>query len=87
MADKKDNGEGAGKGVIGSELKDLPMEYLIGAPLNAAIKAQVEMGKAMISFVNMLAFGEEMKDGKANAVKGATARDVVRLPMKLVFRV
>lgn len=62
---------------ISNELKSVPMEFLIGAPLSASIKAQRELGREMIEFVNMLAFG----DSKAS--RGATSKEVVRLSMDL----
>lgn len=64
---------------IGRELQGLPLEYLIGAPFAAATKAQIQLGKAMIEFVNLLAYG---KEGVAVA-PSASAEAVKTLPMKL----
>jgi hypothetical protein len=61
----------------GRELKSIPMEFLIGAPLAAAIKAQKELGKEMINFVNLLAYGTEGTTGNAGN------KTILTLPMDL----
>lgn len=47
---------------IGKELKDLPLEYLISAPLQGAIKAQSLAGHSTIEFINKVCMTK--KDGK-----------------------
>ncbi|MEL6700994.1 MAG: DUF2589 domain-containing protein [Pseudomonadota bacterium] len=44
---------------ISNSLTSLPMEFLIGAPLSASVKAQRELGMEMVNLVNLLAYGEE----------------------------
>lgn len=68
-----------GETAIGSELRSLPFEYLIGAPLAAAAKAQVNLGKSMVSFVNMLAYGNEDTEAKP----GAKASETLTISMKI----
>jgi len=74
------NASGDGGGTeIGKELQGLPLEYLIGAPLAASTKAQIELGKAMVEFINLLAYGKaDLAVGSAD-----TAKAVKTLPMKL----
>lgn len=50
---------------IASELRSMPMEHLIGAPLAASVKAQKQLVHEMINYVNMLAYGSE--DAEAGA--------------------
>ncbi|MFN3225423.1 MAG: DUF2589 domain-containing protein [Hyphomicrobiales bacterium] len=69
--------ENASSSPISDDLKSLPMEYLIAAPLTASIKAQHQLGKEMINFVNMLAFGEG--EGKT----GASSKEIVKIAMDL----
>lgn len=45
---------------IGKEFVGLPIEALIGAPLDAANKAQMQLGKTTIEFIKTLAY----KDGQ-----------------------
>ena len=68
---------GNGSSPIANELKSIPMEYLIAAPLSASIKAQRELGREMIEFINLLAFGDAKPTG------GATTKEVISLPMAL----
>lgn len=62
---------------ISNELKSIPMEFLIAAPLAASIKAQHQLGHEMINFVNMLAFGE------GGAKTGGSGKDIVKIEMDL----
>ncbi|MGR3431861.1 MULTISPECIES: DUF2589 domain-containing protein [Roseobacteraceae] len=72
------NGSGGGGGTeIGNELSGVPLEYLIGAPLAAAIKAQKQLGHEMINFINMLAYGKEGATGNAGN------KTVMTLPLEL----
>ncbi len=75
----KDDGNGGGNTEIGQELKGVPLESLIGAPLAAATKAQRNLGMEMVSFINMLAYGSD----KPESGRGAGSKDVKTLPMKL----
>ncbi|MCZ4280696.1 DUF2589 domain-containing protein [Kiloniella laminariae] len=79
MADDKTPAKGSGGSAIGNELGSIPMEHLIAAPLAASIKAQKQLGHEMVSFINMLAYGEE----GTPKTKGATPKDILSLPMKL----
>ncbi len=46
---------------VGSYFKDLPMSQLIGAPLQAACKAQVQLANAAWEFMQTIAFDEQKK--------------------------
>ncbi len=70
---------GGGGTEIGDELQGLPLEYLIAAPFAASTKAQIQLGKAMIEFINLLAYG---KEGMAVA-PGGESEEVKTLRMKL----
>jgi len=63
-------------GKMGEEFVGLPMEALIGAPLTAACKAQVQLGNAMIDFMKQLAY-EDGKGGKTRVLDFEINRPVV----------
>jgi len=45
----------------GSDFVGLPMDALIGAPLDAACKAQFGLGNAMIQFVEQISYDKDKK--------------------------
>lgn len=71
---------------IGRELRGIPMEQLIAAPLTASTKAQVQLGKAMVEFVSLLAYGKPdvalVTGDKSDSASDKAASALV-LPMKL----
>lgn len=50
---------------IGSVINALPLEHMIGGPLQAMIKAQIQATKSYTDFLLSVC----IKDGKANAVQ------------------
>jgi hypothetical protein len=56
------------------QFKGLPMEALIGGPLNAAVKANVSLAQATAEFINTVGF--KQIEGKNNTVTQGAARMV-----------
>ncbi|NER13715.1 DUF2589 domain-containing protein [Leptobacterium flavescens] len=54
---------------IANQFKGLPMEDLIGAPLTAAVKSNVNLAKATAGFINEIGF-EQVDDGNGNIIPG-----------------
>lgn len=54
---------------IANQFRGLPMEDLIGAPLAAAVKSNVDLAKATAGFINEIGF-EQVDDGNGNIVPG-----------------
>lgn len=55
---------------LGEEFQGLPMENLIGAPLNAACNANVNLAKATAEFIETIGFVQG-EDGKSQDVRTA----------------
>jgi len=54
---------------IANQFKGLPMEDLIGGPLSAAVKSNVDLAKSTASFINDIGF-ETVKDANGDLVPG-----------------
>lgn len=61
---------------IGNDFVGLPMDALIGAPLDAACKAQFKLGTTMIDFIKMLSY-DNGKDGKTRTLSFEINRPVI----------
>ncbi|WP_224555590.1 DUF2589 domain-containing protein [Pectobacterium versatile] len=61
---------------IANQFNGLPMNALIGAPLQAACEAQVMMAKATVDFINEIGFITTYKDGNENIIDKKEVRNI-----------
>lgn len=61
---------------MADQFKGLPMNDLIGAPLDAAVKANINMARATADFINTVGFGPDVIDSTGKATGPGAIRMV-----------